>query len=196
MRGDRAPYSFYTHREKNMKYKLLVVFILFFVSFGYACAHGGVEKHDDNVRVFLKQEPLSPLVGEEVKFYFTFTDAATDLALKNLPVTLTLIDTFPGDESKDTEIFSQDMTTDVNGSLDFTYTFTKENYFDIDLDFIDPTTKASGEVGFLVESRIQAATVSALAMSYGEQIHYMVIGAIVGVAIAYLIFWRRKIQKN
>jgi hypothetical protein len=122
----------------------------------FAFAHGGVEKHAGNVIVFLKQTPLSPLVSEKVDFSFSFSDRNFNKVFSNMPVTLILSDTFPGDESKDTVVLTKELATDVNGNIDFSYAFNKENYFDIDLDFIDPSTGKKEEVGFLVQPRTRS----------------------------------------
>ncbi len=125
---------------------------LLLVSWSPALAHGGVSKNIGHAVVYLNQEPLSPLVGERVKFSFALQDTK-GAALVNLPVQLTLTDTYYGDESKDKVILTQPVISDVNGDFEFAYTFTKQNYFDLDLDFADPITKATLNTGFLVQPR-------------------------------------------
>ncbi len=117
-----------------------------------AFAHGGVEKVVGNTMVFLNQTPLSPLVSEQVHLPFVLTDEKTNQPLVHIPVKVTVTDTFLGDETRDRIIYSTTMSTDVNGVLDFTYTFPKENYFDIDLHFAD-ASGAEQETGFLVQIR-------------------------------------------
>jgi len=137
-----------------------IFFLILLLSIpSFTFAHGGVEKLIGTTIVFLNQTPLSPLVGEKVHLPFVFTDEKTHTPLKNLPVKVTVTDTFPGDESKDVVIYKTTMTTDVNGLLDFSYTFQKENYFDIDLDFKD-AAGISQETGFLVQARAKESGLS------------------------------------
>jgi len=115
-------------------------------------AHGGFQKNIGKTQVFINLSPISPLVGENVKMTFQFLD----LDYKSLPgldVTLTLVDTFYGDESKDKTILTKNFKTDINGAFDFDYTFTKENYFDINFTFKEPSTGKEQETGFLIQAR-------------------------------------------
>ena len=144
-----------------------------------AFAHGGVEKVVGDTIVFLNQTPLSPFVGEQVHLPFVFTNDKTDAPLSNLPVEVTVTDTFLGDESKDKIIYSSQGKTDVNGVLDFSYTFSRENYFDIDLHFAD----ASGmqqETGFLVQARERADHQALMRREFV----FLVSGIIIGVLVA------------
>jgi hypothetical protein len=135
-----------------MKKSLLIFsFLLFLLPF-FCQAHGGVSKNINNAIVFLNQSPLSPLVNEKTQLTFALTDKNFQ-ALANLPVVLTLTDTYYGDASKDKIILVQDKKTDQNGDFTFNYTFTKENYFDAELTFIDPISGQTDTTGFLVESR-------------------------------------------
>lgn len=122
-----------------------------------AIAHGGVEKTTGKTSVYITQSPISPLVGETVKFTFVLKQGV-NTPLRNLPVTLTLIDTFYGDESKDKVILTEQKITDANGAFNFTYTFPKENYFDIDLQFTDPETGEKENTGFLIQPRFTNKT--------------------------------------
>lgn len=119
-------------------------------------AHGGVEKTSGKTSVYITQSPISPLVDEEVHFTFVLKQGV-NAPLRNLPVKLTLIDTYYGDESKDTVILTETKQTDANGAFQYSYTFNKENYFDIDLSFIDPTDNTEQEVGFLVQPRMPSS---------------------------------------
>ncbi|MCE9643039.1 MAG: hypothetical protein K8Q97_01795 [Candidatus Andersenbacteria bacterium] len=146
-----------------------------------AFAHGGVEKVVGDTIIFLNQTPLSPFVGEQVHLPFVFTNSKTDAPLSNLPVEVTVTDTFLGDESKDTIIYSAQATTDVNGVLDFSYAFSRENYFDIDLHFTD----ASGmqqETGFLVQARERIDH----QVLMRRELAFLVSGIVVGVLITHL----------
>lgn len=117
-------------------------------------AHGGVEKSIDNTTIFLVQNPISPLVGEKVYFNFVFAPKQNTLQrFANLPVTLKVISTYYGDETKDQTIFSKDVTTDNNGSIDFDYVFPRANYYDIELHFTDPVSKQDQATGFLIQVR-------------------------------------------
>ncbi len=142
--------------------KLLTIslaFFTFFFSYSPVLAHGGFEKRAGNVIVYVKQTPISPLVGEKVKLSLSFRDEGIpetgNLSSQNLvdwPILLSVVDTFSGDESKDKIIYQKQYTTDANGAFSFEYTFSKENYFDIDLDFND--SKGNNlETGFLIQPR-------------------------------------------
>lgn len=134
-----------------MKKSFIIAALAFSIPF-FAGAHGGVSKNIGNAIVFLNQSPLSPLVGEKVDFNFVLTDPKI-VPLANTNASLTLTDTFFGDESKDKIILTKNFTTDNNGDFTFSHTFNKENYFDIDLDFKDPITGQNDSTGFLVQIR-------------------------------------------
>ena len=119
-------------------------------------AHGGVEQVAGNSIVILNQSPISPLVGEPVKMDFSFVDKNFQ-PLKNLDFKLTLIDTFFNDASRDQTVLTKAFKTDNNGFAEFQYTFPKENYFDVHLDFQEPDNGSSQQVGFLVQPRAAAA---------------------------------------
>jgi hypothetical protein len=125
----------------------------------------GIEKSAGDVTVYVFQGPISPLVGEKVKLTFALRDKSVKIKeslseqnLKNHPVTLSVIDTFFGDESKDKKIYKKEFRTDANGNFSFEYTFDKENYFDIDLDFKD-NKGVTQEVGFLIQPREAGQTI-------------------------------------
>jgi len=164
--------------------KLLLPISLFplFLLFPFtALAHGGVSKNLGNTVVYLNQSPVSPLVGENVDMNFIIRDL-NNQSLANLPVSIRMVDTFYGDASKDKEILTQQLTTDPNGSLDFNYTFKKENYFDVELTYQDPVTHAPESTGFLVQPRA--------AVSY----YWLAIAALAGIAAGLLIAKLRKKQ--
>lgn len=117
-----------------MKSIILVLFLLSFLFPQFVYSHSGVQKRGDNTIVTFYQSPISPLVGEEVKITFSVTDLNLDRK-PNSKGTLTLIDTFKGDESKDTVILTKLFKTDENGSAEFSYTFDKENHFSLNLQF-------------------------------------------------------------
>lgn len=118
-----------------------------------AAAHGGFEKRAGDTVVYITQSPISPYIGEKVTINMVFQQYNSLDRWKNLDVQLKLIDTYYGDESKDRVVFTTTETTDVNGSLNFSYTFPKENYFDVDLSFTNPQTGKKEETGFLVQPR-------------------------------------------
>ncbi len=116
-------------------------------------AHGGFEKRAGDTVVYITQSPISPYVGEKVTINMVFQQYNSLDRWKNLDVQLKLIDTYYGDESRDRVVFTTTETTDVNGSLNFSYTFPKENYFDVDLSFTNPQTGKKEETGFLIQPR-------------------------------------------
>lgn len=135
------------------------ILILFFIFPGTVVAHGGIEKNAGNTIVYINQIPISPLVGEKVKFTFQFRDPTVpksiDLSrqnLTNIPVVISIIDTYYGDESKDKTIFLKEFRTDENGNISLSYTFPKENYYDIEFSYKDHNG-ISQETGYLVQPR-------------------------------------------
>lgn len=137
---------------------LLLLVIFFFASKNIVFAHGGFEKQAGNIKVYVLQNPISPVVGEKVTMSFKMTDESVqskDISKKNLvnfPVDLKVIDTYYGNAINDKVIDRQNIKTDSNGNFSFEYTFNKENYFDVDLDFIDRNGEQH-EVGFLIQTR-------------------------------------------
>lgn len=140
-----------------------------------AFAHGGVEKIVGDTMVFLNQTPLAPFVGEQVHLPFVLTNNKNNTPLNNIPVEVTVTDTYLGDESKDKLLYTTTMSTDVNGVLDFSYTFPRENYFDIDLHFTD-STGSPQETGFLVQARDKVPS----AVPLKREALFFVLGMIVG----------------
>lgn len=140
--------------------KKILFFVFLFLTFPtVAFAHGEFEKNAGNVIVYINQIPIAPLIGEKVRFSFSFRDKNVkvdrDLSVQNLvnvPIRLNVIDTFYGDESRDKTIYQKKFITDANGNFDFEYTFNKENYFDIELSFLDHDGKPQS-TGFLVQPR-------------------------------------------
>lgn len=141
----------------NTKIKYIITALLLLTPIA-ALAHGGVQKSAGNVTVYITQSPISPFVGEEVQFTFVLGKTNSLDRLRQWPVTLTLVDTFYGDESRDKIMLTEQKTTDANGAFNFTNTFPKENYFDIDLQFIDPSTGEKENTGFLIQPRFTNKT--------------------------------------
>lgn len=116
--------------------KKVVVFLLLIICLVFPIqqisAHSGVLKKSGDIFVTFYQSPLSPLVGEEVKITFVVTDAEYK-PHENLHGTLKLIDTFYGNESKDKIILTKPFITDDNGASELAYTFTKQNFFSLEL---------------------------------------------------------------
>lgn len=141
---------------KLILFSLPLILSLIFTSQTFA--HGGFEKRAGITTVYISQDPISPVVGQKVKLRLNFKDetiTSRNVSEKNLvdfPLKLSVVDTFYGDASKDKVVYSKDVKTDVNGGIDFEYTFNKENYFDIDLDFVDKNGQEQ-EVGFLIYPR-------------------------------------------
>lgn len=151
-----------------------------------AFAHGGFEKRAGDTVVYVTQTPISPFVGEKVTINMVFQKYDTFDRWKNTDIHIKLIDTFYGDETKDKTIYTRTETTDVNGSVNFSYTFEKENYFDLDISFINPQTGKVEETGFLIQPRRRS--VWALS-SQAQQISLLTLA--LGVAVGILLIWRR-----
>ncbi len=167
----------------------------FFVLPGLAFAHGGVEKSTDNVVIFLTQTPLSPLVGEKVKMNFVVASSKNKLErFKNFEVQLSLIDTFYGDASRDRTILSETRRTDANGAIEFVYTFEKENFFDIDLEFVDPVSKEKDDLGFLVLPRTNPTIINNT--SVWNYVTAVTIGLILGLLTYRFVYGFKITQKG
>ena len=131
----------------------VIISVITFLTFNSTVlAHGGVEKTSGPVTVNVHQNPLSPLVDEKVKITFIFNDTELKKRIPDLPVKLKVIDTFTGGASKDKIIFESDEKSDKNGALNFEYTFEKENYFDVELEFADHHSKKQ-TIGLLIQPR-------------------------------------------
>jgi hypothetical protein len=114
-------------------------------------AHGGVSNQAGNVVIFLTQQPLSPLINEEVRM--TFSVKNKDLSsMPGTEVGLRLIET-NNDPALDKTILSETRTSDVNGNFDFNHKFSKEEYYDVELTVSDPVTGEPAVIGFLVQPR-------------------------------------------
>jgi len=163
--------------------KIFIAAAIFLTSAMVALAHGGSSKNVGNAIVFLNQSPISPFVGEPVKMSFALTDN-NYRALANLPVTLSLIDTYYGDATKDKTILRQSLTTDANGDFEFDYTFPKENYFDVEISFGDPKNGQNDLTGFLVQPR--------RAVKSSDAAGAIISAAALGAAIALIIKNRRQ----
>lgn len=156
----------------------LLTFALFF-SPGLVYAHGGVEKRAGNVTIYLTQNPISPLTGEKVQFTFVANKGDNIDRLANFPVTLSLIDTFYGDATKDKTILTENFTTDPNGAFQFEYVFNKENYFDIDLKFKDPVSGKNEDLGFLIQPRFSEKN----SINLWQIIPSLIVGLILGLKL-------------
>ena len=150
--------------------KLLFMFLLgWLIAPSLVLAHGGVEKSSGNTTVFLTQSPLSPLVGEKVNMTFVLGRPGGSLErLAGVEVLMTVTDT-GANESQDKEIYSIRKTTDVNGAVVLEYTFSKENFFDVELAYHDPANNHDEEVGFLVQTRAAGESVSQTGEQPGQQ---------------------------
>jgi hypothetical protein len=138
------------HISRMSRMFLLAVLGIVLAMPSVAMAHGGVEHNTDDAVVLLYQAPISPIMRERVTSSFIFTDKSGN-RLTNMPVTLTLTDTFYGDESKDKKVLTQNVKTDANGMVSFTYRYAKPDYYDIDLDF--DVNGSPQEAGFLTQVR-------------------------------------------
>jgi hypothetical protein len=131
-----------------------------------ADAHAGVMKTAGDIDVIYKQTPLSPFVGETVQMNFVLTKHDLNDQVRNHPVLLQVMDTYYGDETKDTLLKEEQLVTDVNGSINFEYAFAKENYFDIELSFTDLSGQEQ-ETGFLIQTRKELSHQILAAMGVG-----------------------------
>lgn len=114
-------------------------------------AHGGVSNQAGNVVIFLNQQPLSPLVNEEVRMTFSVKDK-NFAALAGVKVSLRLIETNT-DPALDQTILTETKAADVNGNFDFSYKFSKQGYYDVELTVTDPVTQEPAVIGFLIQPR-------------------------------------------
>src|SRR5581483_12438559 len=101
-------------------------------------AHGGVEKQAGNILVTLFQTPLSPLVGEDVAFSFTLTTPDKNKRLVHKQARLVVTQTAYNNPSKDKIVYSKEVSSDVNGIINFSYAFPTTDYYDIDVQFGKP----------------------------------------------------------
>jgi hypothetical protein len=131
---------------------LLFVILIVIICPRLVLAHGGVENKAGNVLVTLFQTPLSPLTGENVNFAFILTDQTKSHFLKNKQARIVVTQTTVGDPSKDTVVFTQEVKSNTDGIINFSYTFPHTNYYDIDLEFGKPNDE-SNTTGFLVQPR-------------------------------------------
>jgi hypothetical protein len=163
---------------------ILLVSLSFFIFPIQSLAHGGVSKNVGNTVVYLNQSPLSPRLGDEVQLSFAFRDK-DNKNLSHLPVILSVIDTYFGDALKDQEVGKQQLTTDVNGDLDFSYKLTKTDYFDVELTFKDPVDGKDDTTGFLIQAQ----------KGYSQTVVLLgvFLGIIVGLVIGFFLF---RIRKN
>src|SRR5258708_6640673 len=130
----------------------IVTAILLFSLPSITYAHGGVEKQAGNILVTLFQTPLSPFVGEKVNFAFILTDPTKTKMSKNKQARIVVTQTTVGDATKDTIVFTKIVKSDTNGVINFSYSFPKTNYYDIDLEFGKSQDEANA-TGFLVQPR-------------------------------------------
>lgn len=135
--------------KKCIIFILLTLFLI--APFQQISAHAGVLKKSGDIFVTFYQSPLSPLVGEEVKITFVVTDTEYK-PHENLHGTLKLIDTFYGDESKDKIILTKPFITDANGASELVYTFTKQNFFSLELQFAGYEEKWQ-HIDYLIQPR-------------------------------------------
>lgn len=150
-------------------------------------AHGGVEKSVGDVTVYLTQSPVAPLVGEPVTMTFVLKNSTSLRVLPFFTGTIKLIDTHSGDPTKDKIVLEKPFQTDVNGAWTFSYTFDKENYFDVELFFPDSRGK-SVSTGFLVQPRTSTTVVQSNLPLIPYLAMMFVAGALtVGVALAKLL---------
>lgn len=167
----------------SMKFALLsgLLSVLLLLAIPTAFAHAGVMKTSGTTDIVLYQSPISPLVGERVRMTFVFTEHDKNDQIRELPVVLRLIDTVYGNEAADTVILKKDVLTDANGSIAFDHVFPKQNHFDVELTFDDPT--GTQTVGFLVQPR---------AFSFVQKGTLFASGMLGGLLIALgLLRWRR-----
>lgn len=148
-----------------------------------ALAHGSVSNQAGNAVVFLTQQPLSPLVGEEVRMTFSVRNKELR-AIPQTDVVLKLVKT--GDEpSQDEIVLTETKTSDVNGSFDFYYKFPEEDYYDVELSLQDPITSESIAVGFLVQTRNST-------QSFFDQYKYWIIGIVLADCFIVIMLLQRQ----
>lgn len=168
--------------------KITILFFIFdFLFFPHlAMAHGGVEKSSGNILVTLFQTPLSPLVGEKVTFTFILSNPTKTIILKNKQVRIVVTRTTTGDASKDKIVYAQTVKSDVNGIINFAYTFPFTNYYDIDLEFGKPHDETK-TTGFLVQPR----------ENLQNNVQFLEIILVVSIILnfVFLFYWLRNMLK-
>lgn len=157
-----------------------------------AAAHGGFEKIVDEYAVFVNQNPLSPLVGEEVTTYVQVMDR--DIRpIPNLPVRLTITETAFNDPSGDKVVFAEDFTTNANGAFSFSQAYAKEGYFDVEIAFAASTGKKE-QTGYLVMPRDDApgypGEERGFPIPVSKSALFLMLGGLMG--LAFHSFFRKK----
>jgi hypothetical protein len=156
--------------------------------------HGGFEKISGNAIIFVNQVPISPLALEEVNMNLVFKDRSFKV-LENLPVSVQLVNTAYGDQSKDIFLLSQNLVTDANGSLDFHYAFPSEGYYDVEFSFADPVTHAADETDVLIQ--VRSASVPASQDSLKNTNIWLaeyIPGAVIFCALVTMVLWRSRFK--
>jgi len=137
--------------------------------------------------VTLFQTPLSPLTGEKVTFAFIITDPTKTKILKNKKARIVVTRTTVADPSKDTVVYSQNVTSDINGTINFSYTFPQTNYYDIDLGFGKPNDELHS-TGFLVQPRENSQ----------KNVQFLEIVAVISIVLNFvlLFYWLRNLLRT
>lgn len=114
---------------------LLVAFTL--LSPQQALSHSGIGQEVGKYHISFTQEPLSPLVGENVKVTIRVTDENDEPVsnLKgNLIIKKTVIKQNVGKdaEQEQKEIYRKRETTDTDGNVGIAYTFNEQSLYDVE----------------------------------------------------------------
>ena len=113
-------------------------------------AHGGVQKLGGSTVVTIRQQPLSTLVGEKVKFTFVVSDPnfIPDPKLSGV-LSVYKIETIGG-KAKDVKLLEKSFITSANGAFEFEYIFLEEKEFYIDFDF---EGRKGGDFHYVIKPR-------------------------------------------
>jgi hypothetical protein len=116
-------------------FSFLVAFTLLYPQ--QVLSHSGIGQEVGNYHISFTQEPLSPLIGENVKVTVRVTDE-NDKPVSNLKgnviIKKTVIKRYVGKdaEQEQKEIYKKPGITDTDGSVGIAYTFNEQSLYDIE----------------------------------------------------------------
>jgi len=152
-------------------------------------AHGGVQKLGGSTVVTIRQTPLSPLVGEKVKFTFVVSDP-NFIPDRNLRVTLSLwkIEIVEG-KAKEIKILERPYLTSANGAFDFEYTFAEEKEFYLAFEF---EGRKGGDFHYVIKPRM----ITKEMLGIKDRVPEIFIAFGLGCGLTFLVMSRRVRKKK